>query len=130
MFGITGGEMLLLLFVIVVFLGPKGFKQAVDAFKKVVAWGRSASTRLREDSQINLGDMGLSELDLSDLDLKQYDPREIVRQAVREEMEAWMNATKQQPSPITQDAAPTENPTEKVQSEAEEPPRSEGPPAS
>ena len=112
MFGISGSELLLLLFVAVVFLGPKGFKQAIDAFRKLVAWGKSASARLREDSQLNLGDMGLSDLDLSDLDLKQYDPREIVRQAVREEMEAWGKTSQQRPQGPS--SAPRPGPTEDV----------------
>lgn len=90
MFGISGAEFLLLLFVCFVVLGPKGLKQALSAFRKVVDWGKAASARLREETQFDPSTLGLDEFQLQNLDLKQYDPREMVRQAVREEMDAWM----------------------------------------
>lgn len=93
MFGISSAEFLLLLFVCFVVLGPKGLKQALNAFRKLVEWGKAASARLREETQFDPSVLGLDELSLGDLDLKQYDPREMVRQAVREEMDAWMRQT-------------------------------------
>ncbi|MFT0761822.1 translocase [Actinomyces sp. F1_1611] len=99
MFGINGAELLVLLFVFLIILGPKGIQDALRGFKRLVAWARSISAKLREESNLDLQSTGLTELNLSDFDLSQYDPREIIRQAVREEMDAWIEQAKQGASP-------------------------------
>lgn len=94
MFGINGAELLVLLFVFLIVLGPKGLQQALRGFKQAVAWGRALSRRLREESKMDLSGTGFAEVDWSEFDLSQYDPREIIRQAVREEMDAWIEQAK------------------------------------
>ena len=94
MIGINGAELLILLFVFLVVLGPKGLQQALRGFKQAVAWVRSFSQKLREESKIDLSSTGLVDVDWSEFDLSQYDPREIIRQAVREEMDAWIEQAK------------------------------------
>lgn len=76
--------------VLLVLVGPKGIAQVLRAFRKAVAWGRSVSAKLREESAIDLSGTGLEQLNLDGLDLRQYDPRQIIRQAVQEEMDAWI----------------------------------------
>lgn len=100
MFGISGAELLVLLLVAVLVVGPKGVAQALRAFRKAVDWGKELSASLREEVQSNsegkglgLEDLGLEDLgldDLQQLDLSKYDPRQVIREAVKEEMEAWM----------------------------------------
>ncbi len=94
MFGVNGAELLVLLFVFLVVLGPKGLQQALTGFKSLVAWGRSFSQKLREESRIDLSSTGLADMNWEEFDLSQYDPREIIRQAVREEMDAWVAQAK------------------------------------
>lgn len=87
LFGISSVELFIILIVVVLVLGPSGFTQALRGFRRLVDTVRTWSSRLREEAgPAPLGDL---DLDLSSLDLRQYDPREIVRQAVREEMDAW-----------------------------------------
>lgn len=87
LFGISSVELFIILIVVVLVLGPSGFTQALRGFRRLVDAARTWSSRLREEAgPAPLGDL---DLDLSSLDLRQYDPREIVRQAVREEMDAW-----------------------------------------
>ena len=88
-FGINATEFVVLATVVVLVLGPKGLAQALAAFRRGVEYFRTLSARLREESGMRDGAAALGELGLKDLDLRQYDPREILRQAVREEMTAW-----------------------------------------
>lgn len=91
LFGISSVELFIILVVVVLVLGPSGFTQALRGFRRLVETVRTWSGRLREEAgPAPLGDL---DLDLSSLDLRQYDPREIVRQAVREEMDAWTKHT-------------------------------------
>lgn len=92
--GINGAELLVLLLVFLVVLGPKGLHQALTGFKKLVTWVRSQSQRLREESKLDLSSAGLDGFDWSEFDLSEYDPREIIRQAVKEEMDAWIDQAK------------------------------------
>lgn len=91
MFGISGGEFLVLLVVGALVLGPRNIAQALRAVRNAIESVRDWSSRLRAES--NEGELGLTEADiatLKSLDLRQLDPRRIVREAVREEMDAWM----------------------------------------
>jgi sec-independent protein translocase protein TatB len=92
LFGINTGEFLVLVVVAALLIGPKSLVQLMDLFKRGLAWLRSWSGRLREETARG-EHAGLAQLDLSGLDLSEYDPRALVRQAVREEMEAWSKAT-------------------------------------
>ncbi|MDR1825826.1 MAG: hypothetical protein LBR27_10965 [Bifidobacteriaceae bacterium] len=92
LFGINTGEFLVLVVVAALLIGPKSVVQAMSLFKRFIAWLRSLSAKLREETARG-EHAGLAEIDLSGLDLRQYDPRALVRQAVREEMEAWTKAT-------------------------------------
>lgn len=99
LFGISSVELVIVLVVVVLVLGPSGFAQAMRAFRRGVELVRTWSARLREEAQRDSAAIGLEDLDLSSLDLRQYDPREIVRQAVREEMDAWMKQGAAGPGP-------------------------------
>ncbi|MCI1964055.1 MAG: hypothetical protein LKJ57_05565 [Ancrocorticia sp.] len=93
---ISGGEFLVLVVVAALVLGPKNVAQALHGFKKLVASARSWSAKLRAETAVDLGGLGISPHDaeaLKNFDLSQYDPRQIVRQAVQEEMAAWMAST-------------------------------------
>lgn len=90
MFGINASEFLVIVLVLLALVGPKGLTQALKAFHKVVAWGRSVSAKLREESAVDLSGTGLEQLNIDRLDLRQYDPRQVIRQAVQEEMNAWI----------------------------------------
>lgn len=94
LFGVSSVELAVILIVAILVLGPSGFTQAIRGFRSMVELAKSWSSRLREEAQRD--SLGIEGFELPKVDLREYDPREIVREAVREEMEAWM---KQTPSP-------------------------------
>lgn len=108
MFGINGAEFLVILVVAALVVGPTGVVQALRTFRSVIATVRGWSAKLREETRRDMTDVDLPGFDWSSIDLREYDPREMVRQAVREEMEEWMKAgsTRTPPGPRAT-AAPT-----------------------
>ena len=102
MLGINGAEFLVILLVAALVVGPEGVVQALKTFKSVIATLKGWSARLREETRHDMSDVTLPGIDWSNIDLREYDPREMVRQAVREEMEEWMKAG----SPGNHTAAP------------------------
>lgn len=91
MLGISGGEFLVLLVVGALVLGPKNIAEALRAMRKGVDALRQWSAGMRAGAD---GEFGVAEKEiaaLANLDLRQFDPRRIVREAVRDEMEAWMS---------------------------------------
>lgn len=90
MLGISGGEFLVLLVVGALVLGPKNIAEALRAMRKAIEAWRQWSAGMRAGAD---GELGVAEKEvaaLAKLDLRQLDPRRIVREAVRDEMEAWM----------------------------------------
>lgn len=90
MFGINGAEFFVILVVVALVVGPDGVIQALRTFKSLIAAARRWSATLREETRRDMGDVSLPNMDWSSFDLREYDPREMVRQAVREEMAEWM----------------------------------------
>ena len=71
-------------------LGPKNIAEALRAIRKGIEALRQWSAGMRAGAD---GELGVAEKEvaaLAKLDLRQLDPRRIVREAVRDEMEAWM----------------------------------------
>jgi sec-independent protein translocase protein TatB len=98
LFGISTAEFLVLLVLAVLVTGPKGLVQILRLFRKAIGQFRAFSAKLREET--NLGGIAADlKLDPAQLDLRQYDPRAMVRQAVREEMEAWSRQAALGPAP-------------------------------
>lgn len=90
MLGISGGEFLVLLVVGALVLGPKNIAEALRAMRKGIEALRQWSAGMRAGAD---GELGVAEKEvaaLANLDLRQLDPRRIVREAVRDEMEEWM----------------------------------------
>ena len=83
MLGISGGEFLVLLVVGALVLGPKNIAEALRAMRKGVDALRQWSAGMRAGAD---GEFGVAEKEIAALD-----PRRIVREAVRDEMEAWMS---------------------------------------
>ena len=85
--GISGSELLLILVVAVIIIGPRHAAQALVWLKKAIDWLRAWSAKLREQTAET--EDGLK-VDLSGLDPRQYDPRRMIKDAVAEEMQLWM----------------------------------------
>lgn len=87
-FGISGPELLVLILVMLLVLGPSHMAEGVRALARAIASFRNWSKRLRETSQNELGP--LSDIDWQSYDPRKLDPRAMIRDAVKEEMDAWM----------------------------------------
>ena len=86
MFGINGGEFLVLLVVALLVIGPErlpGYAQQLGRFvREMRRMALGARSRMEEE----LGDE-FTDVDWSRLDPRQYDPRRIVREALMEPIE-------------------------------------------
>ncbi len=97
MFGISGGELLVLLVVGLLVLGPRHAAQAVIALRKGMAWVRGLSQDLRAQASLSGTAVGLSAEEreaLRALTQSGLDPRSLVRETVRDELAAWTGTEK------------------------------------
>ena len=126
MFGISGGEFLVLIVVAIIFLGPKHAAQAITAVRKAMAYIRDFSSQLRsqvstQHAQSTLEGLGITEEDLAALrklrsTTGSHDPRAYVRKTVAEEMDAWLNLA---PKPVPKATGLPESPYPTLSSIAE-----------
>ena len=116
-FGISGSELLLILVVGVIVIGPKHAAQALLWLKKTIEWLRAWSARLREEA--NFTKSGLN-VDLSNFDPREYDPRKMIKDAVAEEMQLWMEQAANIEKATTQGLVP-KNPSDAPKPSSPEP---------
>lgn len=121
-FGISGSELLLILVVGVIVIGPKHAAQALLWFKGVIEWMRAWSARLREEA--NFTKSGLN-VDLKNFDPREYDPRKMIKDAVAEEMQLWMEQATSIEKAATPGLVPEktpDNPNPSTEPKPDEPP--------
>lgn len=92
-FGISGAEFLVILIVATIVLGPEAITGALRGFRKVVDAAKGFSARVREETSEDLKATGFQDMDLSAFDMSGLDPRQMIREAVQEEMQAWARET-------------------------------------
>lgn len=80
MFGINGGELLILIVVAIIVVGPERMPEYAKQLREWVVGVRTMVDRGRDQLKEEVGD----EVDWSQLDPRQYDPRRIVREAFNE----------------------------------------------
>lgn len=80
MFGINGGELLILIVVAIIVVGPERMPEYARQLREWVVGLRAMVDRGREQIKEEVGD----DVDWSKLDPRQYDPRHIVREAFNE----------------------------------------------
>ena len=88
-FGISGSEIVVILIVVAIVVGPSRIPQVTQTVARWVRTLRLKLTKLRSSLDAEYGEE-LKELDFRRLDPRQYDPRHLVREAVRQEMDEWM----------------------------------------
>ncbi len=81
MFGINGGEFVVLLIVALIIIGPERLPGYAEQLGRLARQARGMLQDARTRVQDELGD-DFSEVDWSKLDPRQYDPRRIVREAL------------------------------------------------
>lgn len=83
MFGINGGELVVLLALIAVVIGPErlpGYAQQVGR------WARGLRAVVQDAKDRVSDEMGVEALDWAAFDPRQYDPRRIVQEALQEDL--------------------------------------------
>lgn len=93
-FGISASELLLILVVGVIIVGPRHAAQGILWLRRALHALRGWSAKLREETTAT--GQGLK-VDLSGFDPNLFNPRRLVKEAVAEEMELWMKAMTQVP---------------------------------
>ncbi|MNW27140.1 sec-independent translocase [compost metagenome] len=97
LFGINGGEFIVLAVLAVVILGPEKLpeyaKKLANLVKEVRRMANGAKEQLREE----VGDE-VADIDWKKLDPRQYDPRRIIKEALVDEFDDAVNATKGSPA--------------------------------
>jgi len=86
-FGISGGEFLVILLVIMVVIGPSRLPEYTRTFAQFVRKARVSLEGAKASVREELGPE-LSDLKLADFDPRNYDPRKIVRDVMGEDLEA------------------------------------------
>lgn len=84
MFGINGGELVVLLVVIGLVVGPQRLPQYAEQLAHLVRGGRKLLADARSRVETELGEQG-ADVDWANLDPRRYDPRRIVRDALLDE---------------------------------------------
>ncbi|MGH3654577.1 sec-independent translocase [Glutamicibacter sp.] len=97
LFGINGGEFIVLAVLAVVILGPEKLpeyaKKLANLVKEVRRMANGAKEQLREE----VGDE-VADIDWKKLDPRQYDPRRIIKDALVDEFDDAVNAAKSSPA--------------------------------
>lgn len=106
-FGISGSELLLILVVGVIIVGPRHAAQGIMWLRQSLQYLRRWSAKLREET--TAAGSGLK-VDLSGFDPSQFNPRHLVKEAVAEEMQLWMKAITTGPPPEVTQLEPGEIP--------------------
>lgn len=95
-FGINGPELVVLILVVAIVLGPKHMMSAVRGFVKVVAWLRFKFEEMKSQYPNALGEVGIEGLSTKDLSIDSLDPRNLIREAVNKELASMQKQIEQQ----------------------------------
>lgn len=100
MFGINGGEAIVLLLLVLCLVGPERLPEYAEKLKEFVQAAKRYATGATEDLKETFGPE-IADVDWSKLDPRQYDPRTIVRQALLEDDDVPVPPSA--PSPVQRD---------------------------
>lgn len=87
MFGVNGGEILIILLVILLVVGPSRLPEYAEQLKNLVRFLKRRASDAKSSVVRDFGE-DFSDVDWRKLDPRQYDPRRIVREALMEDEDA------------------------------------------
>lgn len=90
MFGINGGEAVVLILVALVVIGPERLPRYAE---QLATWVRTAREYARTAKTRLDAELGVSDVDWQSLDPRRYDPRRIVREALWDDADGPAGAT-------------------------------------
>lgn len=80
----SGAELLIIIVIALIVIGPENMPKAAAQFGRFVRQAKDFTTEAKDRVKEELGP-DLNDLDLKSLDPRQYDPRRIVRDALRDD---------------------------------------------
>lgn len=104
MFGINGAEVLVLLLIVVVVVGPQRLPEFAE---QLAGWVRTLRTFIRETRDRVTDELSASgaEVDWESLDPRRYDPRRIVREALLDDATPARGVGRAHAAPVAAAAA-------------------------
>lgn len=103
MFGINGGEFIVLAILAVLILGPEKLPEYAQQLGRLVRELRRMATGAKEQLREEVGDE-IADMDWRKLDPRQYDPRKIIRDALLDDFDDAAAAVKEPVSNSSQRA--------------------------
>lgn len=97
MFGINGGEFLILAVLAVLVLGPDKLPEYAQQLARLVKEVRRMATGAKEQLREEVGDE-IADIDWRKLDPRQYDPRKIIKDALLDDFDDAVAAAKETPA--------------------------------
>lgn len=99
MFGISGSEFLVLAVIAALVLGPKNVAQGLVGLRKVLTGFRGWSAKLRQETSGDFAGLTPEDLEnlkvLRNLNFSSYNPKQMIRETIQEEIEAWAQSAAQ-----------------------------------
>ncbi|GAA4372015.1 sec-independent translocase [Paeniglutamicibacter cryotolerans] len=96
MFGINGGELVVLVVLAVLVLGPEKLPEYAQQLARLVKELRRMATGAKEQLREEIGDE-IVDMDWKKLDPRQYDPRKIIKEALLDDFDDAIAAVKEKP---------------------------------
>lgn len=96
MFGINGGELVVLVLLAFLVLGPEKLPEYAQQLARLVKELRRMATGAKEQLREEIGDE-IVDMDWKKLDPRQYDPRKIIKEALLDDFDDAIAAVKEQP---------------------------------
>ncbi|HAY42491.1 MAG TPA: Sec-independent protein translocase TatB [Micrococcaceae bacterium] len=97
LFGINGGEFIILAVLAVVILGPEKLPEYAKKLANLVKELRRMANGAKEQLREEVGDE-VADIDWRKLDPRQYDPRRIIKEALIDEFDDAVSAAKGSPA--------------------------------
>lgn len=107
MLGINGTEMLILVVVALVVIGPKRLPEYAQKLRELVRQMRRMAEGAKDSVRRDFGD-DFNDVDWQKLDPRQYDPRRIVREALVEEDSAIRESKLREESTVASEKKPAQ----------------------
>lgn len=96
MFGISGSEFLVLAVIAALVLGPKNIAQALTGLRHLLASIQAWSAKMRRESSGDFSALTPEDLEnlkmLRNINFSRYNPKQMIRQTIQEEIDAWAQA--------------------------------------
>lgn len=106
MFGINGGEFLILAVLAVLVLGPDKLPEYAAQLARLVKEVRRMATGAKEQLREEVGDE-IADIDWRKLDPRQYDPRKIIKDALLDDFDDAVSAAREAPAKAISPSGPT-----------------------